>query len=123
MLAVMSSFQEANIIGLKLDGAIDDEAFDAAIAAINHALDNNEKIRIYAEVTSIGGMSLETFFENIKVKSRLLRQVSQFEKEAIVSDKKWIETLIPIADKLFPTVEVRHFSFDEITEAQAWIRS
>lgn len=63
-----------------------------------------------------------TVFENLKVKSQLFRQLEKFEKEAIVSDKRWIETLVKISDKLFPSVEVRYFTFDEQADALAWVR-
>ena len=117
------SFEEPNIIGFRLDGKIDDESYDQAVAAIQAALKNHERICIYAEVERLGGMSLETFLENFKVKFGFLRQLERFEKEAIVSDKEWIETLTKIGDTLFPGVKVKHFSFDDKDEALAWIKS
>ena len=115
------SFEEPNIVGFRLDGKIDEESFDKAVAAIEEVLANNERIRIYAEVKSLGGMSLETFFENLKFKSQLFRQLEKFEKEAIVSDRGWIEKLVKVSDKLFPSVDVKYFGFDEKEEALAWI--
>ena len=58
-------FEETNIVGFRLDGKIDDDSYHRTIDAINIALENNDKIRVYAEVESLGGMSLDTFFENI----------------------------------------------------------
>ena len=57
-------FEQANIIGFRLDGRISDEEYHQAVAIIETALENSEKIRVYAEVERLGGMSLETFFEN-----------------------------------------------------------
>ena len=116
-------FEEPHIIGFVLDGKIDDEGFEKAVAAIEDALANNERIRVYAEVKTLGGMSPETFFENLKFKSKLFRQLEKFEKEAVVSDKSWIENLVKVSDKLFPSVEVRYFAFDEKEDALAWVRS
>ena len=115
-------FDESNIVGFRLEGKIDEESFHQAVAAIENALADNERIRVYAEVKNLDGMSLETFFENLKVKSQLFQQLEKFEKEAIVSDKSWIETLVKVSDKLFPRVEVRYFIFDEKEEALAWVR-
>ena len=46
-----------------------------------------------------------------------------FEKKAVVSEKGWVEKLIDIGDKLFPSIEVRHFSFDQKDEAIKWVQS
>lgn len=116
-------FEEANIVGLKLAGKIDEESYNTAINAINMALEKNPKIRIYAEVVSIGGMSLETFFENIRVKFQYFRELDRFEKEAVVSDKKWLEPLVDISDAIFRSVDVKYFPFENKKEALEWIRA
>jgi hypothetical protein len=116
------SFEEPHIIGIRLDGKIDNESFDRAITKIQDALENNQKIRIYAEVVSFGGMSLEKFFENLKVKFEFMGQLEKFEKEAVVSDKQWVDSLVKIGDKFFPGVEVKCFTFDKKDEALAWVK-
>ena len=116
-------FDKPNVIGFRLDGKIDDDGYDRAIAKIQQALDNNDKISIYAEVEKFGGLSIEKFFENFKVKFGFLKELDKFEKEAIVSDKQWLETMIKLSDKLFPSVEVRYFSFENKADALAWVKS
>ena len=118
----MVSLEEPNVVGFRLDGNIDSESFDRAVTEIQNALKNNRKIRIYAEVISLAGMSLETFFENLKVKFEFFGELDKFEREAVVSDKQWIETLVKIGDKLFPGVEVKCFTFAEKDDALAWIK-
>jgi hypothetical protein len=115
-------FDEPNVVGLRLDGKIDNDSYDRTIAEIQNALDNNDKIRIYAEVVKFGGISVEKFFENFKVKFGFFKELDKFEKEAIVSDKQWIEGLVKAGDKLFPSVEVRYFSFDDKEDALAWVK-
>ncbi len=51
------------------------------------------------------------------------KELDKFEKEAIVSDKKWLETWIKIGDKLFPSVEVKYFPTEEKEEALVWVKS
>ena len=67
-------------------------------------------------------MSIETFFENLKFKFQLLGELNRFEKEAIVTDKGWVENAAKVANSLFPGIEVRRFSFDEKDRALAWIK-
>lgn len=111
-------FEEGNILGLHLNGRIDDLEFDEIVAKIEEILDDNEKIRIYAEIDKIGGMSVNTFMKNIHLK---LTHWKDVEKEAIVTDKNWLESWIGIADKLFPGIEIKHFNPDDKKAAKEWI--
>lgn len=116
-------FDEPDIIGFRLDGKIDDAGYDQAVAEIQQAIANNNKISIYAEVVKFGGMSIETFFENFKIKFGFLKELDKFEKEAIVSDKQWLESMIKLSDKLFASVEVRYFPFEDKEDALTWVKS
>lgn len=116
------AFDEPNIIGFRLDGKLDNDGYNRMVAEIQQALNNNDKIRIYAEVEKFGGMSLEKFFENFKVKFGFFKELDKFEKEAIVSDKQWLASMTKLSDKLFPSVEVRYFSFENKADALAWVK-
>jgi len=113
-------FKEGNIIGFRLDGRIEDESFDEATAKMEEMLKEHDKLRVYAEIEEIGGMSVDTLMKDIHFK---LKHFTDFEKEAIVSDKGWLEAWIKIADKIFPHIEVKHFSPDEKKEAKAWLKA
>jgi hypothetical protein len=91
-------FEESNIIGVRLNGRIEDEEFDEITEKIEDMLNEHDKLRVYAEIEKIGGMSVNTLMKDIHFK---LKHWRYFEKEAIVSDKKWLESWIGIADKLF----------------------
>ena len=112
-------FEEGNIIGLRLNGKIEDEEFDETVAKIEEMLKEHKKLRVYAEIEEIGGMSVNTFMKDMHFK---FKHFLDFEKEAVVSDKGWLEAWIKIADKIFPHIEVKHFSTDEKKEAKEWLR-
>ncbi len=111
-------------MGFTLDGRIDDTGYSQTVTAIKDALTGNDKIRIYAEVESIGAMSFDTFIENIKFKFDLFKnELNKFEKEAVVSDKEWLEPLLKLGDKIFPSIEVKYYSLDKRDEALAWVKN
>lgn len=112
-------FNEGNILGLRLDGRIEDEEFDQIVERIEEMLKEHEKLRVYAEIENIGGMSVNTLMKDIHFK---LKHWKDFEKEAVVSDKSWLESWIGIADKIFPSIEIKHFTFEEKREAKKWVR-
>ena len=83
-------FEEKHIIGLRLEGSIDNEGLDRAFEKFREAFEGNDKIRVYVEVEGIGWESTETFFRNMKMKLDVLGEIGKFEREAVVSDKCWL---------------------------------
>jgi hypothetical protein len=108
------------VIGLRIRCKIETSDFDEVVGILDEKFKRHEKLRIYTEIESIGGMSLEAFFKDIQYS---LRNFRRFDKEAVVSDKGWLKAFVSVADKLFPSIEARHFSFEEKEQALEWIRS
>ena len=116
-------FEEKNIIGFRLEGSIDDDGLDRGFEELREVLEGNDKVRVYAEVENIGWESVETFFRNMKMKLEVLGEIGKFEREAVVSDKGWLEIATKIGDILLPGLDVRHFPVAEKERALEWIRS
>lgn len=108
------------IIGLDINGSIDAEDIDRVAELIEKRLKQGDKLRIYAEVNNWSGMSLGAFIKDLRFS---LQHLKDFEKEAIVSDRKWLEALAAITNTLFSSIEVKHFTFDEREKALEWIGS
>ena len=107
-----------NVIGVKIARKMEKADIDKTTQAIEEKLTVHDKVNIYAEIESFEGISLEALVADIKFAFPHLRD---FEKKAVVSEKHWIENLVAIGDKLFPSSEVRHFSFDQKDEALKWV--
>ncbi len=115
----MIPMEADQVVGLRIRGRIETSDFDEVVALLEQKFERHQKLRIYAEIESIGGMSLEAFFKDVQYS---LRNFRRFDKEAVVSDKGWLKAFVSVADKLFPSIEARHFSFEENEKARAWIQ-
>lgn len=109
-----------NIIGLDIDGWIDAEDIDRITKLIEPRLKQGERLRIYAEVNNWSGMSLGAFVKDLRFS---LKHLQDFDKEAIVSDRKWLQALTAVSNTLFSGIEVKHFTLDEKEQALEWIIS
>ncbi len=107
-----------HIIGLNIDGWIDTEDIERITKLIEPRLKQGEKLRIYAEVNSWSGMSLGAFVKDLRFS---LQHLKDFDKEAIVSDRKWLESLAAVTNTLFSSIEVKHFLPDEKDKALEWL--
>ncbi len=107
-------------IGFTITGKIEASDIDKVTQLIEAKLENQDKLRIYAEVNQMKGMSLAAFIKDLKFS---LKHFKDFEKEAIVSDGKWLQKLAALGSKLFSSIEVKHFSFADKAQALEWINN
>ena len=110
--------QSEKAVGLRMDGKIEKEDMDTIIKATEGKFGNNKKLSFYVEVDSFDGISFEALLKDLKFG---LPNIGRFAKKAVVSNIKWQETAALISNKIFPFIEVRHFSPEHKEEAKAWI--
>jgi hypothetical protein len=111
-------FDADNVVGMRIDGRIGDEAFDQVLAAIEQKMATHDKVRLYVEMQSFGGMSMQALLKDIRFG---LGHWSRFDREAIVTDKGWMKTLVPVMDKLVPGIEVKVFPSERQGDARQWV--
>lgn len=112
------AFDADNVIGMRIDGRIVAADMDQIAATVEEKLAHHDKLRVYAEVPSFEGISIEGFFKDLQLG---LRHWNRFEKEAVVSDEQWMHKLAPLSGHLVPGLEVKVFASKESAVAKAWV--
>ncbi|WP_432734920.1 STAS/SEC14 domain-containing protein [Maridesulfovibrio sp. FT414] len=107
------------VLGLKIDGKITEPDMHKMIEVCEKKLQSVERIAVYVEVIDMGGISWGALIEDLKF---ALPNFKRFSKKAVVSDVKWHEPLAKISDKLFPSIEIRHFNPEDREKAIAWVK-
>lgn len=107
------------VLGLKITGKIHKEDMHNMIAVCEEKWKKEDRIAIYVEVVEMSGISFNALVEDIKF---ALPNLKRFSKKAVVSESRWHEPLIKIGDKLFPSIEVRHYSPEQKEEAIKWVK-
>ncbi|CAN5431475.1 hypothetical protein BH23BAC3_BH23BAC3_13080 [soil metagenome] len=74
---------------------------------------------MYVELESFGGMELKTFIKDLRFG---LKNLDRFEKEAIVTEKDWVQKITSAADNVTGKIELKAFSFDEKDKAKRWVQ-
>ena len=109
-----------NVVGIRVAGKIEKADIERVMLAVEKKLASHAKLRIYVEIDRVQGISLEAFLKDLRFG---LPHVRDFEKKAVVSDSKWLEIFVALGDKLFPSIEVRHFASTERAQALDWVQS
>ena len=105
-------------IGLKIMGKIEKEDIDRVFTLVDQKLSQVDRLAVYVEVEKMSGISMEALIEDIK---KALPNFKRYSKKAVVSSSKWHKLFSEIGDKLFPSIEVRHFEPEQKDEALAWV--
>ena len=109
-----------NIIGCRVDGKINVDDIGKSTQGGEEKSEKYPKLRIYVEVLNLGGISLEALLNDFKL---AFKHYNKFERKAVVTDQKWMHTISPIVDKIFPGIEVKCFSNTDRDMAIDWIKN
>tara|TARA_R110000868_G_scaffold101116_2_gene278420 strand:- start:2662 stop:3024 length:363 start_codon:yes stop_codon:yes gene_type:complete len=113
-------FADDRVVGFRIEGKITTDVLDQAIVLIEVALQKHERIRMYVEMPSFDGISVEAFYKDMKYG---LSHWGRFEREAVVTDRHWMEKMASLADKLFSSIDVRVFPSDQTDAARDWVQA
>lgn len=107
------------VVGFRLSGKLHDEdyktfvpAMDAAVAAAGG------KVRMLVLLEDFHGWDLRAAWDDTKF---ALKHYSDFERIAMVGDKKWEEWMTTVC-KPFTRASIRYFDAAQTEAAWAWVR-
>ncbi|AWV87910.1 STAS/SEC14 domain-containing protein [Bradymonas sediminis] len=119
MLTILKMDAE-NTVGMRVDGKIETPEFEALIEVLEAKMKSQSDLRLYVELVSFKGFSLDAFFKDLKF---ALSNFNRFKKKALVTDARWMQRVSGVGDKLTPNIEVKAFSFEEKAAAIEWAQT
>lgn len=109
-----------HVVALRFFGELTGPDFDRVVAEIETRLGRHPRIGIVADMTGFDGVTLEALGKDLRYNLSKLGEWKRFPREAVITDKAWLETLVKAVDPLVPQVEVRIFHPGETEAALAW---
>ena len=107
-----------HVVALEVDGEVETHEFKHILDVVEDKLNRHDRLRIYVEIKTIGKVSPQALFDDIKA---AIKHWDRFDKEAIVTDNSAVETAVKFAGRLVPGIDVRAFTFNERESARQWI--
>ena len=110
-----------NAVAFRMNGKITKDDMTTVLSAMNVAIERYGQIHILERIDSLDGVELAAIAEEFKY----LLEVgfSNISKIAILADKKWVEHIVAIEDKLFRNIDIRYFHLDEQEQAIDFLRA
>ncbi|WP_158215805.1 STAS/SEC14 domain-containing protein [Notoacmeibacter marinus] len=106
---------------LTIDGRIEKSDIRMAMAAITAAKDESERINILVDVRGFAGFEMAALIEDLRQGFRELRDLSRYDRVAVVTEKSWMEWAAKTEGALLPGVSVRTFRSEEMDRARRYV--
>ncbi len=107
-----------HVVAIEVDGPVATHEFKTILDVVEDKLTRQDTLRIYAEIKSIGKVSPEALFDDLKA---AVKHWDRFDKEAVVTDNTALHRAVKFAGRLIPGIDVRAFAFAERESARQWI--
>ncbi|MCM4159288.1 STAS/SEC14 domain-containing protein [Antarcticibacterium flavum] len=110
---------EGNLIATRATGNLTEADYDKLLPRLKNIVEKYQKIRWYFEMEGFEGWKPKAFWKDLKFD---IHHANDFEKVAMVGDKKWEEWMTDLM-KPFTSAEVKYFATTKKIEAVKWINS
>jgi hypothetical protein len=108
------------VVAMKISGKITAEDIEKAYATTRDALENNERVSFFGEITESLTFTAEGFVKDLTEGIKQLGNLSKYYRAAIVTDKGWLGALARVEGLVFSSIDVRVFAPAERDKAFAW---
>lgn len=112
-----------SVLAYHVDGKVDAADVERVFEKLDKTLASGDLIRVYAEVHSLAGMSLEGVWTDLRLGTSHMTTLRRITKAALVTDIEWIRRAANLQGLLPVGPEIRIFSLAEQAEARRWIQS
>lgn len=100
-----------NATAFRMSGKITESDMSIVLSDAKEKTERHGKIVIYEEIESFEGIELSAIVEEFKYLFDV--GISNLAKAAVVTDKKWVEKIVGIEDKIFRNIEMKCFAIDD----------
>ncbi len=103
------------IVAYRLDGAITEDAMEDVLDAIKAEIDKHGEVCLYQEVVNLTTVEMDAIVDKLEfIKEVGLKPIKRI---AFVTDKKWMQMMVKVEDKIFRNIEMKGFLLEEKDKA------
>ncbi len=107
-------------IAYKVGGKITEKEMKSIFSLFRERIDKGEKLIIYQEVVSFGGVEFDAMVEKFKFLFDV--GIKHFHKIAVVTHKRWIHNLVDLEGKIFRNIDMKGFPIEEKEKAIVFLK-
>ncbi len=110
-----------NAVAFRMAGKITEKDMALVLSEAKKKMAHYENIVFFEQLDSFEGIEIAVIIEEFKFYFEV--GISNISKLAIVTDKKWLEKIVSIEDKIFKSIEMKCFSIEDKDAAIAFLKN
>ncbi len=111
-----------DVLAIDMSGKITGEDLDAVMDVLDRAMANHDKVHVFVETKTIGGLELSSLPGYLTRALPLFGKLHKFGRIAIVADQAWIRAGSRLESAMLPNMAYRVYMPEERDEALAWVK-
>lgn len=108
----------ADIFGVEMIGKLTKEDYEKMTARVEEHRNGKEDLKFLMVIKDFEWKTFDAFWADLKMDVKYLGSV---EKTAVVTEKKWMETVSKAIGIVTPKMKVKNFKLDEKDKAVEWL--
>jgi len=118
-MITVDKIEVKNIYQFYIEDSVTKKDAEKLYAFLKHKTDGGQKLNLMGIINDFPGLKdLKAIGATIKMKNEALKCVSKY---AVLSERDWVETVLPIGNFFSPGLPIKHFDLDKKKEAIAWL--
>lgn len=117
MYQIIEGLRE-DVFAVIFTGNVTKDDYNKLLPILEGKIKRKDKVDIYWELNNFEGWDLEAFRKEVSFD---IHNANNFNKVAIVGDKKW-EELMANVTRPFTSAEVRYFDLSQRQQAMSWLQ-
>lgn len=103
-----------------ISGTLTKEDFDRLVADVDARLKAHNHVAMMVDLTGFEDITFKAALEDLRYGFGHIRDWTRFRREAVVTDRQWIRTMMHGADIVLPFIEIKAFEPGERQAAIDW---
>ncbi len=109
-----------HVAAFRLSGTLTEEDVEQVITDVEARLARHEKIGLVADLTGFHDISIRAGLRDLRYSFGKMLEWRRFPREAVITDRQWVRTLVSLTSPLIPFVTLRTFAAAERDAALVW---
>ncbi len=110
-----------NAVAFQISGKITEIDMSLILSSAKENIERHGSVVLLEKIDSFEGIEIAAIVEEFKYLFEV--GISNISKIAILTDKKWIEHIVKIEDKIFKSIDMKCFSLEEQAAAIDFLKS
>lgn len=105
-------------VGVRLSGRVNQDDMETIVQEVERKLQKEDQLGIYIELENFDGFTMTGLFREMRF---VIRYINHFTRTAMVGESRWFNRAAAVISRLFPNIEIEHFTPLQRDEALIWV--